>query len=245
VRLLMAGCAALLFAAAPTRAQVAVDAGVALASDERRRGLSWSDGELSPSATVALRLAGADIGVRVTGTRGDPRHGGADAVADVTAGYGGDIGSGLRLDGFVAGHLFAGAGGRLDYVEGGAGASYALGPAEIGIDARYAPDQAAIGGDNLYVAARARVGIPATPYTVAASVGRSAGQRGDAARAARLRPGGDYVDWSLGVDRIVGPLTIGIAYTGTDIAARDVMPSRFANRRDTGDRIAARVAFGF
>lgn len=235
-----ASCAA----AFPALAQAGLGASVEVATDERRRGISWSDGQLSPAASVSVGVPfGLDLDARVTGTRGDPRHGGADAVADLTGGFTRDIGGGLRLNGFATGHLFAGASERLDYAELGLGASFALGPAEVGIDARYAPDQRAIGGDNLWVGARGRLGVPMTPFTVHASVGHSTGSVDDAARAARLRPGGDYTDWSLGVDHITGPVSLGLLYTGTDIG--DVVDSPFANARHTGDKVTARIAISF
>lgn len=235
-----ASCAAAL----PALAQTGLGASVEVATDERRRGISWSDGELSPAASVSMGVPfGLDLNARVTGIRDDPRHGGAEAVFDLTGGFARDIGSGLRLNGFATGHLFAGAAERLDYVELGLGGSFALGPAEVGIDARYAPDQRAIGGDNLWVGARARVGVPATPFTVHALIGRSTGSVDDARRAARLRPGGDYTDWSLGVDHITGPVSLGLAYTGTDIGA--VADSPFANARHTGDKVTARLAISF
>ncbi|WP_245829266.1 TorF family putative porin [Sphingomonas dokdonensis] len=235
-----ASCAAAL----PALAQTGLGASVELATDERRRGISWSDGELSPAASVNVGVPfGLDLDARVTATRGDPRHGGADAVFDLTGGFTRDIGSGLRVNGFATGHLFAGAAEALDYAELGLGASFALGPGEVGLDARYAPDQRAIGGDNLWVGARARVGVPATPFTFNASLGRSTGSVDDPRRAARLRPGGDYTDWSLGVDHITGPVSVGLLYTGTDIGA--VTPSPFANARDTGDRVTARLAISF
>ncbi len=237
--------AALCAAAIPASAQVSIGGSIEVVTDERRRGISWSDGDLAPAASVIAQVpAGFDLGVRVTGTRGDPRHGGADAVVDVTGGFTRDIGSGLRLDGFVSGHLFAGAAGSLDYVEGGVGASYALGPAEIGVDARYAPDQSAIGGDNLWLGARARVGVPATPFTVRGTIGRSSGSVDDPDRAARLRPGGNYTDWSLGVDHITGPISVGVLYTGTDIDDR-VLASRYANPSHIGDKVTARLAVSF
>ncbi len=230
-------------ATVPAYAQ-SVSVGVEATTDDRRRGISWSDGKAAIGANAALRLSsGFDIGVRAMTTRDDPRHGGADAAIDLTGGFAREIGGGFRFDAFVTGHLFAGAGGKLDYVEGGLGASYALGPAEVGVDARYAPAQSAIGGDNLWIGARARMGVPMTPLTFTGSVGRSTGSVDDPIRAARLRPGGDYTDWSLGVDHIVGPLTVGAAYTGTDIGR--VSPSPYANARHTGDKLTARVAVSF
>ncbi|MEH3037657.1 MAG: hypothetical protein PGN23_14395 [Sphingomonas adhaesiva] len=232
-------------AAVPAAAQVTPHGGIDLTTDERRRGLSWSEGRAAASAWGRLDLpAGFDLGARVTTTRGDARHGGAEAVIEPTLGYVRDVG-GLRIDGFVTGHVFTGGVGGLNYVEGGAGASYTLGPAEVGAEARYAPAQDAIGGDDLYLGMRARVGIPATPWTVTASAGRSTGDVRDPVRAARLRPAGRYHDWSLGVQRITGPLTLGVTYTGTDIGDDGPAASPFAVRRHAGDRIAARVSLGF
>lgn len=232
-------------AAVPAAAQVTPHAGVELATDERRRGLSWSDGQAAAAASFRLDLpSGIDIGARVTATRGDPRHGGADAVIEPTLGYSTGT-AGIRLDAFATGHLFSGARERLDYVEGGAGASYTLGPVEAGVEARYAPAQAAIGGDNLYLSVRGRLGIPATPWTVLASAGRSSGSTDDPIRAARLRPTGNYGDWSLGVQHVTGPLTLGLTYTATDIDDDAAGVSPFAQREHAGNRLAARVSLGF
>lgn len=228
-------------AALPAAAQV--QAGVELATDERRRGISWSEGKAAPSAYARIDLpAGFDLGARVLATRGDARHDGADGVIEPTLGYSRDL-AGFRLDAFATGHFFTGARGRMDYGELGAGLNYSLGPAQAGVEARYAPSQSAIGGDNLYLGVRGRVGIPATPWTVTASAGRSSGSVDDAIRAARLRPDGTYHDWSLGVQHVTGPLTVALEYTGTDIRnGPDV--SRFAVREHAGDRLAARISLG-
>jgi uncharacterized protein (TIGR02001 family) len=231
--------------AAPAIAQSSIDGRVEVTTDDRRRGISWSDGKPTAAAGLTLGLpAGFDIGARVSGTRRDPRHGGADVVIDPTLGYRRDLGGGFRLDAFAQGHVFAGGLGGLSYGEGGVDVGFLLGPAELIGEARYAPDQAAIGGDNLYLGARTRIGVPATPYTVTASIGRSSGSVDDLIRAARLRPDGRYANWSLGVERVTGPITLTVEYTGTDIADGAAV-SRFANRRDAGDRLAARAAFSF
>ena len=95
----MIAAAGLCALASPAIAQVAVGGSVEIATDERRRGISWSDGKVAPAASVRASVPfGLDLGVRATGTRGDPRHGGADAVFDVTGGFTRDIGGGLRLD---------------------------------------------------------------------------------------------------------------------------------------------------
>lgn len=235
----MLACTAL-----PAAAQLSVGGSVDVSTDERRRGLSWSEGKVAPSASLSLQLpSGFDIGARVTGLRDSPRSGGADAVVDASLGYGGDIGLGFRGEGFVVAHAFTGARGHMDYVEGGLGLTYQLGPAQIGADARYAPSQSAIGGDNLYVAARAQLGLPATPYTFTASLGHSSGSVDDPLRAARLRPGGGYSDWLVGVRRVTGPVTLGLDYSGTDIDR--VVASPYADARNSGDRLTARASFSF
>ena len=238
--------AALLTVSALPAAAQSFSGSVEAETDERRRGLSWSEGKaaLAASATVGLP-AGFDISARITTLRDSPRAGGADAVIDATLGYSTDLGGGVRGEAFAVAHLFTGARGPANYVEGGAGLSYQLGPAQIGADLRYAPSQEAIGGDNLYLGAHANVGIPATPFTVTASIGRSSGSVDDPLRAARLRPAGTYSDWLVGVRHITGPLTLGLDYSGTSIDRADVVASPYADARNSGDRLTARASFSF
>jgi uncharacterized protein (TIGR02001 family) len=244
----IAAWALLAAAAVPAQAQVTPHAGVEATTDERRRGISWSDGEGALAASARLDLSsGFDVGVRALTTRGDPRHGGADAVFEPTLGYSRSV-DGFRLDAFATGHVFTngakGGRGPLDYYEGGAGVSYTLGPAEAGLEARYAPSQDAIGGSNLYLAVRGRVGVPLTPFSFTASAGRSSGDVNDPVRAARLRPDNRYYDWSFGVQHATGPLVLTVEYTGTDIDNTRAL-SPFAARNNAGDRIAARAAVSF
>jgi hypothetical protein len=225
-----------------------VDLAAEIATDERRRGISWTDGRGTPSAAVTVRSgAGLVASARVTGTRDSARHAGAEAVADLEGGYGVDIGL-IRVEARAIGHLFAGAdpidGEGMDYGELGAGAGLLFGPVQLDLFGRYAPPQDAIGGDNLYVAARAGAGIPLTPFTLRAGVGRSSGSVDDPIRAARLRPVGRYHDWMFGVDHVLGPLTLAAEYTGTDIDDGPD-PSPYAVRRHAGDRVTFRAAVRF
>ena len=207
--------------------------GVEATTDEVRRGLSWSDGKASVSADGAVSFAGFDLSARVAATRGAVRHLGADAVTDLTLARRWTIGL-IDLSALVSGHLFAGATDTAHYAELGLGASYALGPARVGTGVRYAPRQGAIGGDNLYLYGDAALGIPATPFSLSASVGHSRGSVRDPARAARLRPDGAYTDWRLGADYARGPLLIGLDYTGTDVKGGQA-----------GDRVIGRVRLSF
>src|SRR3546814_5275108 len=75
-----------------------------------------------------------------------------------------------------------------------------------------APRQSSIGGDNLYLSASAAMGLPGTPLTVSARIGRSSGDARDPARAARLRPDGTYWDYGIGVDYMKGRWFAGLRY---------------------------------
>lgn len=238
---------AILWAAAvpagPVVAQTAVSAGVEATTDENRRGLSWSEGRVSVSGDVLATLGGIEAGARVAALRGSSRHGGADSVADLTLATGWNVGA-VRLRANGAAHVFGGNRGRTDYVEFGGSASYGYGPLYLTGGAMFAPSQGAIGGSNLYLYADASAGVPGTPLTAIAAIGHSSGTTDDPLRAQRLRPGGDYADWRLGVEHRREALTIGVDYIGTDIARRDAF-GPFADARHAGDRLVGRIRLGF
>lgn len=242
VRIMVA--AAAFTAALPAHAQDSRVIGVELASDESRRGLSWSEGRAAASADFRITRGDVEASARLVSTRDSIRHGGAEMVADLQAGVATDAGS-IRLRGTVTGHLFAGARGRLDYLELGTDASYTLGPLQLYAGAIYAPDQSAIGGDNLYLSAGASAGIPGSAFTLSAGIGRSTGKADDPVRAARLRPLGRYTDWRIGLDYTQSPLTLGIDYIGTNIDTRAPAPSPYADARHSGDRLVARIRVDF
>ena len=224
-------------------AQDSRSAGVEVASEEERRGLSWSEGRAVLAADAALSLGRIDASARLVTTRDSDRHAGADAVVDLNIGTGWDIGA-IRLSAGATGHLFAGARQGMDYVEARAAAGYGYGPLYATIGVVAAPSQRAIGGSNVYTYASANAGIPGTPFTVLTELGHSSGSIDDAIRAQRLRPGGSYTNWRLGVEHRRGPLTLGVDYIGTDIA-RDAAIGPFADARHATDRLVGRARFIF
>ena len=166
-----------------------------------------------------------------------------DPLLDDTRRLGGNVGP-FALRGRAIGHVFAGADRGMDYTEFGGDARYTLGPVELTAGALYAPPQRAIGGSNLYLSAQAVAAIPMTPFTLVGGIGRSSGAADDTARADRLRPGGSYVDWRLGVEHVTGPLTLALDYVGTDL--NDDRPvAALGDRRHSGDRILGRARFAF
>jgi uncharacterized protein (TIGR02001 family) len=236
-----------LVAAAPAAAQDVPSAGVTasaeVTSDEVRRGLSWSGGRAAVAGELRGSRGALDASVRAVTLRDSPRHAGAEAVVDLTAGTGWDLGA-IRLDATATGHLFAGARGRMDYVEFGATAGYGYGPIYATLGVAVAPSQDAIGGSNVHVRADANAGIPGTPFTLLAGLGHSSGSVTDPVRADRLRPGGSYIDWRLGVEHRRDRLTFGIDYIGTDVAQADAS-TRFADARHAGDRLVGRAQLSF
>ena len=74
------------------------------------------------------------------------------------------------------------------------------------LSAFYAPDQENLAGDNLYLSAEAEVGIPTTPFTLFAQVGRERGSFY-----------GRKHDWSFGAEFTRGPFTASLGYFDTDL----------------------------
>jgi hypothetical protein len=132
----------------------------------------------------------------------------------------------------------------MDYVEGAVSASYAYGPLYATLGATAAPSQRAIGGSNVYLYASANAGIPGTPLTILGELGHSTGSVSDPVRAERLRPGGSYTNWRLGLEHRRDRLTLGVDYVGTDVD-RTGDANRFADRGNVADRVLGRVQISF
>ena len=206
-------------------------------TDLRRRGLSWSAG--LPTLVGRGNLAignGFSVDAGVAGLRGSMRHGGADVMADAALRYEHQAGP-WRLWGGIQGLGFAGAR-RQHYAQLRAGTALGVGPVDISVTADWAPPQRAIGGSNLYLGAYARAGLPGTPVTLAAGIGRSTGADDRSGNARRLRPCGDYSDFLIEADYVLGIITLGATATATTI-------DRGCGAADAGARVLVRAAVGF
>ncbi|MDP3551551.1 MAG: TorF family putative porin [Novosphingobium sp.] len=229
---------------APQVQAQSVDAGVEATTDEVRRGLSWSDGEVSGSADARVGFGGLDASLRLAMLRKSDRHANADAVADLALGKDWEAGA-FTLRTEAIGHVFTNADSNMNYGELGLGARYSIGPLQVGGMAWYAPKQDNIGGDNLHLRATADAGLPGFPVSVFAALGYTTGDTQDS-RSARLRPAGDYTDWKVGAEFNQFPFTFGVDYVGTDIdVAQTVSISPFADLKHAGDRVLARVRMSF
>lgn len=221
LRLTLAAAIALAAGASPALAQHAdvFSATAEAASDERRRGLSWSDGEPVIRGTIAVQATDElSFDAAATSLWNGDRHGGAAAAVDLGSAYARQMGA-WRLSARGVYHLFPGASG-LGYGEIAAGAGWLIGPVNIGLNASYAPRQSSIGGDNLYLSASAAAGIPGTPFTVSAHIGHSNGEVRDEEKAARLRPDGDYWDHGVSIDYYKRQWFAGVRYANSSIDRR-------------------------
>lgn len=220
---------------------VAVSASVA--TDNRVRGLSWNEGQVGGQAAVTLGGGSGFYGLAgVTSLSDQRRFDGADVAVDLSAGYAAQFG-GLTADGAVVYRAFPGAEDR-DFIELSGRGSARLGPVEGELLVNYAPDQEALGGDNLYARAGARVAVIGTPVTLAAYVGHTSGSGDDRAETDLLRPAGDYWDWRLGADYVLGPVTLGLAYVDTDVKRGDLRAADF-RRGDADATVVASVGVSF
>lgn len=204
-------------------------------SDYRDRGLSWSRGRPALAVFGAMPLAGP---VGIEGSAMALRHsawgGGGDIAMTLGARFRGE--GALRLSGGATARLFPGTS-ALHYGEVDIRADHDLGPASFGVGISYAPHQRAIGGDNIHIDAGVTWNVPGMPLTVKGAVGHSSGTVREDLRAVRLRPGGAYADWRLGLDYRVGLVSIGLRYTDTSIgrdADRSGLSDRHVGARITG-----------
>jgi hypothetical protein len=206
-------------------------------TDMRRNGLSWSAGQPTLIGRGSFAIGqGLSIDAGLAGLRGSPRHGGADLLAEASLRYEHQTGP-WRLWGGIHGLGFAGASAQ-SYAQLRAGTAFGIGPLDLSVAADWAPPQRAIGGSNLHVGAYARAGVTGTPLTLTAGIGRSTGVDDGSGRARRLRPCGDYSDFLIEADYVLGAITLGAAAIATTI-------DRGCGAADADTRLLFRVAVGF
>jgi hypothetical protein len=217
--------AAMLVAGAAPAMAAAI--GVEASTDLRRRGLSWSGGKPAIEGWLSIPISGGlSVEAGAASLGGSPRHAGADLLTEAALRYAVPL-AGLTLWGEVQGLGFIGAAGQ-SFAQLRTGAAYGLGPVQLSVQATFAPPQAAIGGSNVYVSGRAMAGIPGTPVSLGAGIGRSSGSDDGSGRAQRLRPGGNYTDVRFDADYVLGPVTLGASITATSIDADSADDGGFA-----------------
>lgn len=179
-----------------------VSATATVVSDYRFRGISSSDRDPAAQGSIDVSISGFYAGVWASSIA---RYADTNVEADLYAGYAGEAGP-IQFDVGAIAYLYPGGDGSGDVYEMTGSVSHTIGPAELRLAGAYAPDQENLDGDNLYLSADASVGIPGTPFTAIAQVGRERGSFY-----------GRKLDWSLGAEYSKGPITLGVAYHDTDL----------------------------
>lgn len=261
------------FVALPAAAQetappkpVTVTGSVGLVSDYRFRGVSQSDEQLAVQGGLTIaHESGFYIGTWGSNLAGWGTFGGANMELDLIAGYKVPVGGGT-LDVGATWYMYPGGFDNTDFIEPYAKLSGTLGPASLTAGVAYAPKQEALGAwyrngtaaangvytnpgdknDNLYVWGDVSSAIPNTGLTVKGHIGYSKGNDGLGPFATSVAPTGEYADWLIGADYTIAgtPLTVGVAYTDTDISKREsayLQPSFSKGQDGTGTIAGATV----
>ncbi len=232
-----AATAALLLFATPALAQeeppkpVTVTGSVAFVSDYRFRGVSQTDKQIALQGGITVaHKSGLYGGMWGSNLAGWGTFGGANLELDLIAGFKTEIASGTTIDAGLTWYMYPGGADLTDFAEPYVKLSTTVGPATLLGGVAYAPKQKALGNysntpqsrgqaqDNLYLWGDASVGVPGTPLTAKAHLGHSNGNPGLGPNGTSVTPTGEYWDWSLGVDYVVGPVTLGVSYIDTDIS---------------------------
>jgi len=214
---------------------VTVSGNVALVSDYRFRGVSQSDKGIAVQGGITVsHESGLYGGVWASNLAGWGTFGGSNTELDLIAGYKRDLGDGLAVDVGVTWYMYPSGADKTDFAEPYVKLSSSIGPVSMLAGVAYAPAQEALGNwsntpestpgdkeDNFYLWADISSGIPNTPITLKAHLGGSKGNPGLGPNGTSVAPTGSYLDWLIGADAAVGPLTIGVAYVDTSITKAD------------------------
>lgn len=212
-------------------ADLQLSGSVGLVSDYRFRGISQTNNGVAVQGGLTLdHASGAYGGLWASNLAGWGDVGGSGIELDLFGGYKFPVGGGtLDLGGTF--YLYPGGASKTSFVEPRARLSGTIGPVGLAAGVAYAWKQTALGnwsnhqdsrigarGDNLYLWGDATSGIPGTPVSIKAHIGYSDGNPGLGPNGTSLAPTGRYWDWLVGIDYVIGPVTLGVAYVDTDIS---------------------------
>ena len=211
MRVVAAAVAGFLLVRVTPGAAVEIDGSTAVVSDYRFRGESLSNrqpvGEASLQATLP---AGWFAGLSAV-TSAYSRAPGITArhpELDLSAGWSRSFGL-LTPSAGLIGYVYPGGSGGNSFEAFGSLAA-ALGPATVTGGVNSAPRQDNLRRENLYVYLSPAVGVPGTPLTLRASIGREAGALQGGARA--------KVDYGVGVEaRVARRFTVSARWSGNDL----------------------------
>jgi uncharacterized protein (TIGR02001 family) len=255
-------------AAAPALAQdvpkpVTLSGSVALVSDYRFRGVSQSNKHMAvQGGLTATHSSGFYAGAWGSNLAGWGTFGGANMELDLFGGFKKTLGA-ATIDAGLTWYMYPGGASDTDFAEPYVKLSGTLGPASLLAGIAYAPKQQALGNysatpqsrgqkkDNLYLWGDASTAIPGTPVTVKAHLGYSKGNPGLGPNGTSLAPTGEYADWLLGADYVLGRVVLGLAYVDTDISKREAayLQPNFSSTKNgssiAGSRLVVSISAAF
>ncbi len=197
---------------ASSAAAADVSGEIGLVSDYRFRGVSLSHGRPAVQADLMLEHDSglyADLWGSTLG-ESDPTNN----EIDLTAGYAADLNEHFSVDLSVMYYAYPSAHSD-NYFEGTARVTTSHGPAAASLGVSYAPAQRGTGHrDNFYTFGSADYALPKTPVTVKAGLGYERGAFDEVAH------GGKW-DWTLGGEAEFKPVTLGLAYVGSNADGGD------------------------
>jgi uncharacterized protein (TIGR02001 family) len=219
-RSLLAVCAAC--ASAPAWASApSLSLDLAVVSDYRFRGVSYSDRDPAVQGEVALKTETGGY-VRLWGSSIAETAGGAELELDLVGGWLFELGDGLSLDVGATWYIYPGDS-AANYVEPLVTLSYELGPATPRVGLAYIPRQGATRDglgrkrDNLYSFVGLSVPVRGTPLTLDGQLGYERGAF-DFAR------GGGKWDWQLGGTLDLERVSLGVAYVDAAVEGAPAEP---------------------
>lgn len=197
----------------PAVAAVEIDGNAMVVSDDRFRGESLSNrqpvGEVSLEASIPAGWFAGLSAVTSAYSRAPAATAGRQAEVDLSGGWSKSFGL-LTPSAGLIGYVFPGGSGTASFEAFGALAAK-LGPAAITGGVNYAPRQGNLGRDNLYLSLSPSIGLPGTPVTLRASVGREAGSLQGGAHA--------KLDYGAGVEARYHRLTFTARWSANDLGA--------------------------
>ncbi|MYL98754.1 hypothetical protein GR702_13380 [Novosphingobium sp. FGD1] len=264
--------AAFLVAATPATAQeeapseITVTGSVGLVTDYRFRGVSQTDKEMAIQGGItATHASGFYVGTWASNLSGWGTFGGSNMELDLVGGFATEVSSGVTLDVGLTWYMYPGGASETDFAEPYVKLSTTVGPAKALLGVAYAPKQQALGrwyndadayasgipdnpgakSDNFYVWGDVSGGIPDTPVSLKAHLGYSDGNSGLGPNGTSVAPTGSYLDWMLGADLAVGPVTLGVAYVDTDISKSEsaYLTPNFASTKNGSSIAGSTVVF--
>ena len=237
---------------------ITVSGSVALVTDYRFRGVSQTDKQMAIQGGItAAHESGFYAGVWGSNLAGWGQFGGANMELDLIGGYKHSFG-GTTVDVGLTWYMYPGGSDKTDFAEPYVKLSHTLGPVSLLAGVAYAPEQQALGNwsntpesrigdkeDNLYVWGDASAGVPGTALTVKGHVGYSSGNPGLGPNGTSVTPTGSYVDYLVGADYVLSPVTLGVAFVGTDIKWRDslYLQPNFSSTKDGKSIASGKVLF--